>query len=215
MNSDAKSIGMVSRIKVLQKILLGFLVVLSLIAFLGVQFVRYVGVIGQQLDQVMDTGRDAMDTAQLAQLSERMDRVVLSYVVSQTELALVAAKDQLTEFGKALGELDGLTERGADQAQIVAIQKAAKDYKAAFEHVVAAVGKRREGMGQTYLAGAQLNTTAMAVVDVALAAAEANVPQTALRLQQALQATRMSAARYLSTYDPNDASAAQSELVKL
>ncbi|MBY0429739.1 MAG: HAMP domain-containing protein, partial [Rhodospirillales bacterium] len=72
-------------------------------------------------------------------------------------------------------------------------------------------------MGQTFLVGAQLNTMTMAVVDVAMATSseDPTLSQTAIRLQQALQATRISTARYFSANDPNDATAAQNELSQL
>lgn len=215
MSVRAISIPVFSRLKVLQKIFFGFLVVLLLVAFLGVQFVRYVSIVGNHLDHVMDTGHDAMSTTQLAQLSERLDRVVLNYVVLQTETALAAAKDELGLFEKALGDLDSLGKRGGSPQGIVLIQKAAKDYRGAFERVVAAVEKRRDGQGKTYLSGAQLNTTAMAVVDMSIASGDPGLQQVALRMQQSLQATRMSTARYLSTFDPNDAAAAKDELDRL
>ncbi|HLO77656.1 MAG TPA: methyl-accepting chemotaxis protein, partial [Magnetospirillum sp.] len=205
-----------ARLKVQQKILLGFLAVLLLVGLLGWQFMRYVNIIGTQFDQVMDTSVDAMVTAQLARQSERLDRVILNYVVQQTELSLGAAKSELGQFENALGELNTLLQKGGNNQQgIAAIQSAAKRYRAAFERVVASVEKRRQGQGQTYLSGAQLNTTAMAVVDLSVASGEAELQQVALRMQQALQATRMSTSRYLSTFDPNDAAAAKDELARL
>jgi methyl-accepting chemotaxis protein len=209
-------LGLTARLKLHQKILLGFMIVLSLIAFLGVQFFRQVGIIGHELDQVMDTGRDAMDTARLAQLSERLDRVVLTYIVSQTELALADAKNEVVRFDTALKNQNAFAKGSVDQATLAEIQKAANDYRVTFGDIVSAVAKRREGTGQTFLIGAQLNTTTMAVVDVAMG--NTDEPATgpaAIRLQQALQATRMGTARYVSTFDPNDAFAAQNELVKL
>lgn len=215
MSQSAVIGGMVSRLKVRQKIALGFVVVLLLIAVLGVQFVRHVGSISGQLDQVMETGRDALDTTQLARLSERLDRVVLAYVVLQTESTLAAAKDELAQFEQALSGLERLSRNGGNQQQIAAILQAAKDYRAAFERVVAAVEKRRDGQSKMFLSGAQLNTTAMAVVDQALGSGDAALPSPAIRLQQALQATRMTSTRYLSTSDPNDSNAARDELTRL
>ena len=215
MSDSAVSFGMFSRLKVRQKIVLGFLVILSLIAFLGVQFVRNVNVLSGQLDQVMDTGRNALDIAQLARQSERLDRVVLAYVVLRTETSLAAAKEELTHFEAALAGLDRLVEQGADRQAIGAIQSAARDYRQTFERVVTAVELRHAGQGRTYLSGAQLNTTAMAVIDVVLGSGDTALQQPALRLQQSLQATRMATARYLSTSDPNDAAAASDELGRL
>ena len=207
--------GMLSRLKVRQKIALGFAVVLLLIAALGALFVRHVGAIGGQLDQVMATGRDALDTTQLARLSERLDRVVLAYVVLQTESSLAAAKDELGQFEQALSGLDRLGRDGGNQQQIAAIQQSAKDYRGAFERVVAAVERRRDGQARLFQAGAQLNTTAMAVLDQALASGEAALPGSALRLQQALQGCRMASTRYRTTIDPNDANAARDELARV
>ena len=215
MSQSVAFLGIFSRLRVRQKIVLGFLVVLSLIAFLGVQFVRHVGNIDRQLDQVMSTGRDAMDTNRLAQMSERLDRVILVYVVLQTETTLGAAKDELAEFEKALAGLDRLSSHGGDPQQLAAIQQAARDYRGAFDRVVAAVSKRSDGQGKTYLSGAQLNTIAMAVVDLALASGDDSLVQPSRRLQQSLQATRMMTARYLSTFDPNDAATARDELTRL
>ncbi len=217
MNTTAGASGLASRLKVHQKILLGFLAVLSLMAFLGLQFVRHMTIIAHELDQVMETGRDAMDTAHLAQMSERLDRAVLTYIVAQTEISLAAAREEVARFDGALGSLNAFTKGTVSQTQLDAIQKAAADYRAAFDEVVGAVAKRREGMGETFMVGAQLNTASMAVVEVAmtLAAEDPALAPAAIRLQQALQATRMSTARYVSSFDPNDANAAQNELTKL
>ena len=216
MNVITGLLGLTARLKLHQKILLGFMIVLSLIAFLGVQFVVQVRIIANELDQVMETGRDAMDTARLAQLSERLDRVVLTYIVAQTELALDDAKNEVARFDTALKNQTAFDKGSVDPATLAEIQKAAADYRVTFGNIVAAVTKRRDGTGQTFLIGAQLNTTTMAVVDVAMAdTEEPQAAPAAIRLQQALQATRMATARYGSTFDPNDAFAAQNELVKL
>ncbi|MBY0432149.1 MAG: methyl-accepting chemotaxis protein, partial [Rhodospirillales bacterium] len=76
MSQSAKVFSLASRLKVHQKILLGFLVILSLMAFLGLQFVWHIRIIGHEFDHVLDTARDSMDMARLAQSSERLDRVV-------------------------------------------------------------------------------------------------------------------------------------------
>ncbi len=212
MSISATFFRQASRLKVHQKILLGFLVILSLSAVLGIQSVQHIRVISQELDSVMDTGRDAITITRLAQDSERLDRAVLNYVVNQDEVSLAAARKEMGRFDTALQRLAGLGD-GSTQAE--PIRRAADEYRAAFADVVAAVAKRRDGIGQTFLQGAQLNTTAMAVVDVSLAGSEPAVSQTAIRLQQALQAVRMSTARYFTTYDPNDAATARDELTKL
>jgi methyl-accepting chemotaxis protein len=203
-----------SRLKVVQRISLGFLVILLVVAVLGIQFVRSVGTIDQQLDQVMTTGRDAMETGRLAQRSERLDRVVLNYVVQKTELSLTEAQDELAAFEASLADVGQLAARGAvgDQANVV--QAAAQEYRAAFERIVAAVNTRQSGQNKTDLSGTQLNTTAMAVIELALAKEEAPVQKDALRLQQALQASRAATARYLYTSDPNDATVATNELAR-
>jgi len=215
MGQDQARAGVFARLKVLQKIFLGFSIVLLLIVLLGVQFVRYVGTISDQFERVTATARDAVTTIQLAQMSERLDRVVLSYAVQQTEIALTAAREEMAGFEAALQVLTGLAARGADAGHVAQIAQAAAGYRAAFDRVVTAVERRRDGQGKTFLSGAQLNTTAMAVVDVAVATGDVPLRQAALRMQQSLQATRMATARYLVTGDPNEGQSAQDELVRL
>ncbi|MBP2299387.1 methyl-accepting chemotaxis protein [Azospirillum picis] len=203
-----------SRIKISQKILIGFMATIALIVFLGVQFVQNVGAIRHELELVIGAGREAMSTARLVELSERMDRTVLTYIASQSEVDLGTARKEVEAFGRAVAETDA--EAGsAEQDGMVALRKAAKDYRTAFDAVVEAVGRRRDGVGQAFLVAAQLNTTVTAVVDGALNGGEPPALQAALRLQQGLQSTRSSAARYFSTFDPNDAGSAQGEMTRL
>jgi methyl-accepting chemotaxis protein len=216
MNDTALFRGNFSRLKVRQKISLGFVVVLLLIAVLGVQFVRSVGTIDEHLNQVMSTGREAMETARLAQRSERLDRIVLNYIVLQTESSLADAQKELSDFETSLGKLGQLSEddqtEGDVPKKLAIIRKAADDYRSAFNQIVAAVNTRLDGQKQTDLAGTQLNTTIMAVVGLALSKEEPAVQNDSLRLLQALQASRMATARYLTTSDPNEATTATNEL---
>ncbi len=223
MNSPGGKSRLASRLKISHRIFIGFLAMIGLIVFLGSQYVSSVRKIGDELDHVMDTGQDALTTAHLADLSERMDRAVLTYIASQTELDLASARREVEGFEKALATLKTQTNSPVDDQKMSALTTIAAQYRAAFDSVVAAVVQRREGVGQTFLVGAQLNTTAMAIVDSAQsgaqsgasAPADAEAMQAALRLQQALQGTRMAAARYFSTFDPNDAGSAKNELIRL
>ncbi len=215
MNSLGGKSRLTSRLKISHRIFIGFLAMICLIVFLGVQYVGSVRTIGEELDHVMDTGQDALTTSHLADLSERMDRAVLTYIASQTELDLANARKEVEEFEKSLGNLKSQTNSPVDEQKMAAVASVAVQYRAAFDDVVNAVVQRREGVGQTFLVGAQLNTTAMAIVDAAQSSGEAEVSQATVRLQQALQGTRMSAARYFTTFDPNDATAAKNELTRL
>ncbi len=208
MSDTAAVPGIFSRLKVLQRISLGFLAILLLVAVLGVQFVRSVGTIDEQVDQVVTKGRDAMDAGRLAQNSERLDRIVLNYIVLQTGDSLEEAKNELASFEQSLATVSDK----AAQEQVDTIQKAAAEYRAAFDRIVAAVNTRLEGQKNTDLSGTQLNTTVMAIVGLALSKEPPAVQNDALRLVQALQASRMATSRYLYTSDPNDAAAATNEL---
>ena len=204
-----------SHMKISQKIYVGFMATIALIVFLGVQFVNNVGTIRGELERVMAVGHNAMSTARLVEMSEHMDRAVLTYIASQSEADLFSARKEVDVFVRAIGETDARTDSTADRASISALQKAAANYRAAFDTTVEAVTRRREGVGQSFLVGAQLNTTAVALVEGAQNSGEAPTLQAALRLQQALQATRMAAARYFTTFDPNDADSAKGELARL
>lgn len=202
-----------SHLSVSYKVMLGFGSVLTLIAFLGVQSVRHIDIIGLGLGQVLFTGQDALEMARVSRMSERQSRLILTYVNAQTEHSLAQAKGAMARFRT---ELDKVAADGRfDTTQFSAIQAAVTDYDSEFKTVIDSVERRRSGMNQTFLVGAQLNTTAMAIVDGAISGGDPEILRSATRLQQALQATRMSTARYLSTSDPNDAGAAQDELKKL
>ncbi|WP_158306011.1 methyl-accepting chemotaxis protein [Azospirillum sp. B510] len=188
---------------------------IALIVFLGVQFVNNVDTIRDELEGVMTVGHNAMSTARLVEISQRMDRAVLNYIASQSETELFSARKEVDAFARAIGETDTGTGNAVDRASIAALQKAAASYRAAFDSTVEAVTRRRDGVGQSFLVGAQLNTTAVALVEGTQNSGEAPALQAALRLQQALQATRMAAARYFTTFDPNDADSAKGELARL
>lgn len=212
-NLDNRLGTLVSRLSVNQRVFVGFGTVLALIAFLGIQSFRHIDVVGRDLNAVLSTGQDALAMAGVSRMSERQSRIILTYINAQTERSLADAREAMTRFGAAL---DAVAVGGRfDPNQFAAVQQAATDYGAAFEMVISAVARRRSGMDQTFLIGAQLNTTAMAIVDVAIGGGDVDILRAANRLQQALQATRMTTARYLSTSDPNDAAAAQEDLKKL
>jgi methyl-accepting chemotaxis protein len=215
MNALSGKSRLTSRLKISHRIFIGFLAMICLIVFLGVQYVGSVRSIGEELDHVMDTGQDALTTSHLADKSERMDRAVLTYIASQTELDLASARKEVEEFEASLANLKTQTNSPVDEQKMAAVASVAVQYRAAFDDVVNAVVQRREGVGQTFLVGAQLNTTAMAIVDAAQSSTDAELSQATVRLQQALQGTRMSAARYFTTFDPNDAAAAKNELARL
>ena len=204
-----------SHMKISQKIYAGFMASIALIVFLGVQFVNNVDTIRGELEGVISVGHDAMSTARLVEISEHMDRAVLNYIASQSETDLLSARKEVDVFVKAIAETDTGTDLTVDRASIGALQKAAASYRAAFDETVAAVTRRRDGVGQSFLVGAQLNTTAVALVEGTQNIGEAPGLQATLRLQQALQATRMAAARYFTTFDPNDADATKGELTRL
>ena len=210
---DSRLGALLSRLSVNQRVFLGFGTVLALIAFLGVQSFRHIDVIGRDLTAVLSTGQDALEMAGLSRMSERQSRIILTYINAQTERSLANAREAMTRFGTIL---DAVAASGRfEPNQFAAVQKVAADYSAVFDMVIGAVGRRRSGMDQTFLIGAQLNTAAMAIVDVAIGGGDMDILRAANRLQLALQATRISTARYLSTSDPNDAAAAQEEMRKL
>ncbi|MBF0562404.1 MAG: HAMP domain-containing protein [Alphaproteobacteria bacterium] len=213
MSTTGKWATSVSRLKVPQRIYSGFLIVLSLIAFLGIQSLAHLLEIDRELSEVVGTGSKALATAQLVEMSERMGREIFNYIGTQTEQTLGEAKGEIDHFSSTLDELSTSMSR-ENQSSLAEIMAAASNYRLVFDEVVSAVKKRRDGMGQTALVGAEMNTTAMAVLDAAFNTGDVALSQAASHLQQALQAARMSTARYLSTNDPNDAGAAQSELAK-
>jgi methyl-accepting chemotaxis protein len=203
-----------SALSVYHKVLAGFAIVLALVGFLGVQSVRHVDVIGRELDQVLVTGRDAQSMIVLERSGERLGRVILTYINAQTQRSQDAAQQEMERFNKALTDLESAMAGGIGAGR-TALAAAAVEYRGAFDDVIASVKRRRDGMDQTFMVGAQLNTTAMAMTDLATSGTDAELTRASLRIQQALQATRMATARYLSTSDPNDMNAAQNELTRL
>lgn len=202
-----------SILSVYYRILIGFAVVLALVGFLGVQSIRHIDTIGGALDKVLTTARDAKDMVALERTSERLSRVIVTYIDTQTQKSEDAARQEMDRFSSTLDQLSaGTTGRFEGAAALTA---AAKEYRAAFDDVIAGVKKRRDGMDQTFMVGAQLNTTAMATVDLSVSGGDPELTKAALRLQQALQSTRIATARYLSTHDPNDMFAARNELGRL
>jgi len=204
-----------SALRVYHKVMAGFAVVLVLIGFLGVRSLNHVEVIERELGRVLAAGHDVQEMTNLERGGERLNRVILTFINAQSQKTRDAAKEELDRFTGSLAGLDSLIQDQERRGDAKALTAAAAEFQAAFADVTAAVDKRRGGMDQTFMIGAQLNTTAMAIVDAAVGGADQALTRAATRLQQALQSVRIATARYLSTSDPNDIAAARAELPRL
>jgi methyl-accepting chemotaxis protein len=194
--------------------MLGFAVILATVAFLGIQSVRSVTAIGQELDRVMATGQDARQISDLSRLSERLSRLIFTYITAQTERSLADAQEEMNRFNAALDAAGEATTGRSDPALFSAIRTRAAGYQAGFQSVIDAVALRRQGVADAFGGGAQLNTMAMAIVDLAVNNGDQGLIRSTLVLLHPLQSARVAAARYLTTFDPNDNGAAQAELAK-
>ncbi len=214
MSDTPLNLGIFSRLKVIQRISIGFLVILLLVAFLGVQFVRSVDKIDNNVNQVMATSQDAMISAKLATSIEKLDRMILTYIVGGTKDELEEAKVELENFQQSLQSLMELAERGKVSAEVEVIQQAAADYQDAFERIDPAVIKRTVGQRAVSEAGRNLSTKASAILERATSREGTDVQRKALGMLNALQASRVAISRYLFTGNPSDSDVAVEEFKK-